>query len=454
MKKATVKAPLTAGGGFATPTPNPTEELRRATMASLLWENVAYESGMNHSERLKALTAKVPDADIAAIAVEARNKMYLRHIPLFLVNELSAKKPVSTKLVAETLGEVIQRPDEIAEFLALYWEKGRKMLSKGVRQGLDHAFGKFNEYSFAKNAHPDAKIKLRDALFMSHAKPRTPDQEILFKKIVDNTLATPDTWETNLSAGADKRSTFERLLRERKLGGLATLRNLRNMIDSGVDSDLIKDRLENGTFDKVLPYRFITAVGYAPAYEKSLEIAMTNRLKNLPKLPGKTLFILDTSGSMGHASSRHGTATRVDMGISTLIIGNELCADPTIYCTAGSDGHRRHATDMVPRRSGFALRDSIVRTAGNLGGGGIFLVQCLDHIASKEKSNFDRVLVFTDEQDCDNGVNPNTAKKLGKFNYIMNVSSEAHGIGYQAGWTTITGFSENIYEYIRVTEGL
>lgn len=451
-KKITV---TTAGGGMATATPTNVEALRRATMASLLWENVAYESGVSISERLSNLVKVTPDADVAQIAIDARNKMYLRHVPLFLVNEMTAKKPASTKLIADTLAEVVQRPDEITEFLSLYWKGGRKMLSKGVRLGLGRAFNKFNEYSFAKNAHPDAKVKLRDALFMSHAKPETAEMEVLFKKIVDNTLATPDTWETNLSAGADKKATFERLLKEHKLGGLATLRNLRNMIDAGVDPDLIRDRLENGKFEKVLPYRFLTAVDYAPQYESSIEKAMLNCVKSIPKLPGKTLMILDTSGSMGYVSSKFSFSSRIDMGIATMIVGSALCENTLVYLTAGSDAQRIHATAPVPSRQGFSLRDAIIKVKGKLGSGGIFLVQCLSHIDTLEKGQqFDRVLVFTDEQDCDNGVNPRTAKKLGKHNYIMNVSSEERGIGYQSGWTTITGFSENVFEYIRQNEGL
>ena len=76
-------------------------------------------------------------------------------------------------------------------------------------------------------------------LFLCHAKPKDEAQAALWKKLVENTLESPDTWEVALSAGKDKRENFERLLREGKLGGLAVLRNLRPMPASGVDPRLL-----------------------------------------------------------------------------------------------------------------------------------------------------------------------------------------------------------------------
>jgi hypothetical protein len=54
--------------------------------------------------------------------------------------------------------------------------------------------------------------------------------------VVDCELATPDTWEGALSGGGVRRELWERLLRERKLGALALLRNLH---DSKVDETLV-----------------------------------------------------------------------------------------------------------------------------------------------------------------------------------------------------------------------
>ncbi len=81
-------------------------------------------------------------------------------------------------------------------------------------------------------------VRLRDVLFLSHAKPNDAEQAELWKRLIDGQLATPDTWEVALSAAggdaAGKRETWERLLAERKLGALALLRNLRNMYEARV----------------------------------------------------------------------------------------------------------------------------------------------------------------------------------------------------------------------------
>jgi 60 kDa SS-A/Ro ribonucleoprotein len=76
-----------------------------------------------------------------------------------------------------------------------------------------------------------------------------------------------------LSAGKDKRETWERLLRESKLGGMAVLRNLRLMLAAGVAPKTIADRLEQG-IARALPFRFVTAARYAPKLEEAIEKAM------------------------------------------------------------------------------------------------------------------------------------------------------------------------------------
>jgi hypothetical protein len=90
---------------------------------------------------------------------------------------------------------------------------------------------KFDEYSLAKYNRDNA-VKLRDVLFLCHAKPKDKEQEALWKKLVEGTLETPDTWEVALSGGNEKKETWERLMQEKKLGGLAFIRNLRNMTNA------------------------------------------------------------------------------------------------------------------------------------------------------------------------------------------------------------------------------
>src|SRR6201996_2749747 len=221
----------------------PEQALRRSVLACMLWENEFYESGKTIAERIAALVPQVDANKVAALAVEARTAMKLRHAPLLLVREM-ARHATHRGLVAETLARVIQRADELAEFVAIYWKSGKQPLSGQVKKGLAAAFTRFDEYALAKYDRAGA-IRLRDVLFLSHAKPVDAAQAELWKRLIAGELVTPDTWEVALSAGKgeDKRATWERLLAERKLGALALLRNLRNMKDAHVDEKLVLNGL-------------------------------------------------------------------------------------------------------------------------------------------------------------------------------------------------------------------
>src|SRR5689334_15094887 len=212
-------------------------QLRRSVLACLLWEEQFYEDGVEIGGRIAELVPKVAAEKVATLAVEAREKMKLRHAPLLVVREM-ARHSTYRALVAETLARVIQRADELAEFVAIYWKDGRVPLSAQVKKGLAAAFPKFDAYALAKYDR-GGPIKLRDVLFLAHAKPRDEAQAEMWKRLIAGELAAPDTWEVALSSGANKREAWERLLREQKLGSLALLRNLRNMRDAGVDDDLM-----------------------------------------------------------------------------------------------------------------------------------------------------------------------------------------------------------------------
>src|SRR3989441_9010846 len=228
-------------GGAPARNISPELQLRRSVLACLLWESQFYEDGVEIAGRIAELVPKVAAEKVAALAIEARKQMKLRHAPLALVREMARHK-THRGLVSETLARVIQRADELAEFVAIYWKDGRVPLSGQVKKGLAAAFPKFDEYQLSKYDR-SGPIKLRDVLFLCHAKPRDDAQAGVWKKLVWGRLATPDRWEVALSSGADKREAWERLLREQKLGALALLRSLRNMREAGVDETLVLEAL-------------------------------------------------------------------------------------------------------------------------------------------------------------------------------------------------------------------
>lgn len=413
---------------------NKSQKLRRLVMASMLWEDQFYIDGITQAEYVKQALLEASPEEVAQVAIEAREKMKLRHMPLFLVREL-ARHPnkEARKLVGETLARVIQRPDELAEFLAIYWKDKKQPLSAQVKKGLATAFKKFNEYELAKWQKADAAIKLRDVLFLTHACPEN-GQEELFKKIVDQTLTTPDTWEVALSAGSDKKETWTRLLSEKKLGALALLRNLRNMQTVGVPDADIREGLKNMKVERVLPFRFISAAKYAPSLEPELEDAMYRCLEGAPKLKGKTVFCVDTSGSMRSSVSGKSEISRQDAAVALAIILREICEDAQIIAFGSTAGFVR------PRR-GFALRDEIGN--GKFGHG----TDTRAAVMLAATKGYDRIVVITDEQSATSIGNP----LIGTKGYMLNVAAYQNGVG-GTGWNRIDGWSEAVVDYIQELE--
>src|SRR5271157_6500526 len=177
-------------------------QLRRLTLATMLFEDTFYVDGKTISEAILNATKHVSAEKVAALAIECRESQKLRHMPLFLVRELARRKDIEAGMVSETLDAVIQRADELAEFLALYWkdQPGKKTLSAQVKKGLALAFQKFSAYDLAKYNRDNA-VKLRDVLFLCHAKPKDQEQAAIWKQLVNGTLPAPETWEVKLSAG-------------------------------------------------------------------------------------------------------------------------------------------------------------------------------------------------------------------------------------------------------------
>jgi len=211
--------PRTAQGALAVRI-SPEMQLRRCLMACMLWEKNFYVSGEEIADVIADAVLGTAPQRAAELAIEAREKMKLRHAPLLVVREM-ARSDKHKHLVGDTLARIIQRPDELTEFLAIYWCLGKEPISAQVKKGLARAFTKFDEYQLAKYNREGA-IRLKDVLFLCHAKPKDAEQEALWRSLIEGQLKVPDTWEVALSTGADKRDTWERLIRTNKLGGTAS----------------------------------------------------------------------------------------------------------------------------------------------------------------------------------------------------------------------------------------
>lgn len=443
-------------GGDGAPAANQAAELqlRRATLACLLWENAAYESGSDIAKNIATLIPQVRAEIVAQIAIECRQKQKLRHTPLFIAREM-ARHASHRHLVEHVLDNVITRVDQITDFMAIYWKNGKVPLAAGVRRGLANAFNRFNEHNFAKYDR-DAPIKLRDVMFMVHPKPRNDDQVRIFNRIAERQLTVPDTWEVRLSQGENKKDVFTDLITNDNIGGLAFLRNLRNMSEAGVSASVIRKGFTNLTRSKnvLLPLNFFSARQAAPTFEREIDQAMMQCYSNIDKLPGHTVVVVDVSGSMGCSISDRSSFNRFDAAAAMASLAAESCEFVTVYATAGSDARRIHKTERVKPLRGFALADEIRKMYSVLGGGGIFTRQCLEYIREDLKNEDvpDRIIIFSDSQDCDqNKVAP---APFGLNNYIIDVSSHKNGINYSGVWTAeISGWSEHFLTYIRTLEG-
>jgi hypothetical protein len=408
---------------------SPELAMRRSVLACMLWEDEFYEDGVQIAGRIRELVPKVEGEKVAALAIEAREAMKLRHAPLLLVREM-ARYATHRALVAATLARVIQRADELSEFVAIYWADGRAPLSGQVKKGLAAAFPKFDEYALAKYDRAGV-VRLRDVLFLCHAKPVDADQAALWRRLIEGNLFTPDTWEVALSGGGDKREHFERLLRERKLGALALLRNLRNMKDAGVDEALILNALAAMKTERILPFRFLAAARYAPQWEEALELAMFKSVADREKLAGRTVLLADISASMDAPLARRSEMLRVDAACGLAVLLREVCEQVEVYSFSDK------LVQVAPRR-GFALRDAIVSSQPHGG-------TQLGHALSNVRGGYDRIVVITDEQSHDRVPAP---KGRG---YVINVASARNGVGYGA-WTHVDGWSEAVIDYIRSLE--
>lgn len=429
-RKNTQKSIYTHEGGRAKRI-DPELMLRRSVLSCMLWEDTFYEDGESIAKRIAELVPKVDPEVVASLAIEAREEMNLRHAPLWLVRNM-AKLKTHKHFVAETLARVIQRPDEMAEFLAIYWEDGRQPLSAQVKKGLAKAFTKFDEYQLAKYNRP-GNVRLRDVLFLSHAKPLNEEQAFLWKRLINDELAVPDTWEVALSLGQDKKEVFERLMREEKLGAMAFLRNLRNMLNSGVDIKLMRNYIKKLRFNRVLPFRFIAAARYAPRLEPELEEAMLQSLKSHERLLGETVLLIDVSGSMTASLSEKSEMTRMEAASALAIILREISKHVRVYTFS------RHVVEVAPRR-GFALRDAIMESQAFAG---TYLGSAVKAINNSVR--YDRMIVVTDEQLADRVPDP-----IGR-GYMINVAIYRNGVGY-GRWVHIDGLSSAVVNWLQEYE--
>lgn len=352
----------------------------------------------------------------------------------------------SNALVADSVSgsraiirEVLQRPDEPGELIAYCKAMGYK-LTKPIKRGIaDAATRMYGERSLLKWDTVSHALRFGDVLELCHPKPgqgHFAKQGALFKYAIDrrhdrdvlddtrlpmvaanadlrvavaggnfepllspSTLYTAGmTWEDALSLGGnrvDKADLWRAMIPS--MGFMARLRNLRNFDQAGLsDADVAEVVAMLGDPEQVatsrqLPMRFLSAYRHVPSLRWSypLELALDASLTNVPRLSGRTLILVDTSGSMNATFGKDSTLQRWDAAVVFGLALARRCenADVVSFSTTHRTFHLR---------AGSSLLSEIIRWKDE----GYFLNYGTNTVGAVRDSftGHDRVVILTDEQ--------------------------------------------------------
>ena len=219
------------------------------------------------------LDAGVRPEFAAKAAVYARDQYNMRSISHVVAGEL-AQRVKSSEWMRPFVKNVIVRVDDMLEILAYYRGKyGRKPVPNALKRGIRDSFEKFDGYQLAKYRGEGRAVKLVDAVNLVHPAPTDRNREAL-KQLVEGTLRSTETWESRLTqagqaAGVDgdkaemKAEAWAELVRTRRIGYMALVRNLRNIIQDApevvYEACIMLLQPELVRKSRMLPFRFVTA---------------------------------------------------------------------------------------------------------------------------------------------------------------------------------------------------
>lgn len=288
-------------------------------------EDSFYVAGATQLAELRKVIHQCERSFVLKMAHYARVEMHLRTLPLVLLAEASVmhsgESNESKADVRAYVPKIIQRADEPAELLA-YWiqvigQGQKRNLPNALKKGLSDALLKFDEYQFAKyNRKGD--VKLKDVLQLVHAKPDSPERAALYKRILEDKLATPETWEVKISTKGSDAQNWNAIAP--KMGIMALVRNLRNFEKHGAQEALrhavnVITHPEKVKRSKLLPFRWLAAEREVSSaiLRDALREAVELSVANMPRWTGSTAIFVDTSGSMTGRLSRKSSLQYLDV---------------------------------------------------------------------------------------------------------------------------------------------
>ncbi|HEX8626965.1 MAG TPA: TROVE domain-containing protein [Catenuloplanes sp.] len=424
---------------------DPRSELFLLAVTNMVGERTFYESAADRDDRFAGLVRRIAVEDpawTAGFLRWLRAEANMRSAALVGAAEatralVTAGQPGARALI----DSVLQRPDEPGELLAYWTSRHGRAIPKPVKRGVaDAARRLYTEHALLKYDTTAAAFRFADVLDLVHPAPATPTQGELFRYALDrrhgrgdnvpaglptvranadlrvaaladpSVLLDPDalrtagmTWEDALSlAGArlDRAALWTAMIPS--MGYMALLRNLRGFDQAGVGDDVaatVATRLADPAQvarSRQLPMRFLSAYRAAPSlrWAYPLEQALGHALGNVPTMTGRTLIMIDTSGSMDAGFSRDGTLMRWDAAtlFGLALAGRCAHADVVSFSDRTMPFRRRRGESVLAALGRW-------RSEGYFMGGGTNTATALRGCFA----GHDRVVVLTDEQAAADG---------------------------------------------------
>ena len=413
-----------------------------------------YRSEENTNENIIELISKLDKEFVAKCAIFARNEFGMRSISHIVAGEI-AKSVKGKDWPKRFFDKVVRRPDDITEILSYYLSNYGKPIPNSLKKGLGNSFDKFNEYQLAKYRGDKKGIHLIDAVNLIHPKVNENVQNAI-KKLVGGTLKSTDTWEVELTKAGHAENTdlaknkaWANLIKERKIGYFALLRNLRNIIEQSPEvlDEALKLLVDEKLISKslVLPFRFLTAIQSIEELNGSgvsktlvaLNRAVDISLRNVPKFDGDTLVVLDVSGSM------EGETQEIGSLFSAVLVKSNN-AD---FITFSDDAQYR---TLNPMDSTLTLAKSIAFTSGGTNFHSIF---------ETANRKYDRIIILSDMQGWVDFNTPKTS--FTDYKIRTNADPKVYSFDLQGygdmqfperNVFCLTGFSEKIFDVMKLLE--
>jgi hypothetical protein len=410
-----------------------------------------YRSEKQTIARIRQLVVDVNDpVFVAKAALYARNAFGMRSVSHLVAGEL-AKRVKGAPWTKHFYAKVARRPDDVMETLGYYLATYGRPIPNSLKKGLGTALAHFDEYQLAKYRLEHGEFKLVDAVNLVR-----PRATLALGKLMRGELAPAGTWETKLTQAGEE-SSLERvaeakaeawaeLVQERKLGYLALLRNVRNILTHApeVADELARQLAEEKSVRRslVFPFQFLSAVEVlkqgnlrgAGRVMEALNDAIDHSLANIPKFEGRTLIALDSSGSMVGQPQAIGSLFAAAL-VKTIDADLMLFSDDARYVSL----NRRDTT--------LTLAKSIPFISGGTNFNAIF---------QRASRGYDRIIILSDMQGWMGGGAPVEAFAAYQKRYDVApcvYSFDLKGYGTlqfpQAGVYCLAGWSDRVFEIMQ-----